>query len=734
VVLLIALSLTAVLVATTRAVTARSLERSISDLDAARSAFSRLVDDRADFAGAQASLVTALPVFRAHMTDSRLAADAATIETMADGYRRQLKADFAVVTNRNGVWTADPGWPPGISPSSAVVTAIARATKGTPSREIVAQQGHLYLVVFEPAQFAEESLGTLSVGYALDDRVAERLAAVAHCEVNLVADGHLYASSLATVDRAALTSLVADDQRLAAAGSGTVQQIGTGKYVLGSFPLSAAPGAGAVGRIVLLQDWRPTQRFVDEIRRRLLAAGAVIFVAAVGGSLLFSRRMSQPLYDLAAAAEDIAAGNWTRQLPVRGTTEAVVMAHAVNTMTTGLRHWYEHAKKRDDELRQAQKLEAIGRLAGGVAHDFNNLLTAIKGYGELLIEATDPGDPRTADVGEILKAADRAAALTRQLLAFSRRQVIAPRVIALDRILGSAEPMLRRLIREDVEVTTSIGVRIGLVRADPTQIEQVLLNLVVNARDAMPDGGTLRIELANVVFDDASNRHPTLPPGRYARLSVVDTGSGMTPEVASHIFEPFFTTKEEGRGTGLGLAMVYGIVEQMGGAIDVDTQLGRGTTFNLYLKQTAEAEDAVPATPSEPDPTGTRGSETVLLAEDEPLVAALIVNALRKAGYTVLEASRGEPALAIVRAHTGVIDLLLTDVVMPGMNGRELAELVKSIRPETRVLYMSGYSDDAMLRRGIETASAHFIQKPFSMDALKMKIRETLTGTVVSLP
>ena len=307
-----------------------------------------------------------------------------------------------------------------------------------------------------------------------------------------------------------------------------------------------------------------------------------------------------------------------------------------------------------------------------------------------------------------------------------------PRVIALDSVIAGTSQMLRRLIGEDITLNTVIAPSLGLVRADPSQIEQVMLNLAVNARDAMPRGGTLRIELANVVLHEGSIGHwpPQLSHGPYVRLSVADTGVGMSPETVARIFEPFFTTKEEGRGTGLGLAMVYGIVEQAGGAIDVDSEVGRGTTFHVYLPHTAEREEA-PAPVSRAGPS--RGGETVLLVEDEPRVAVLIANSLKKAGYTVLQAMHGERALEILHAHAGPIDLLLTDVVMPGMNGRELAEQVTLARKGIPVLYMSGYSDDAILRSGIQTASVHFIQKPFSMEALMVKMRETMRQTAPRL-
>ena len=718
----------AIIVATTRVVTTRSLERTSSDLEAARTAFERLADDRAEFASAQAALVTALPVFRAHMNDVRLAQDAATLTALVDEYRRQLKADFAIVGDRGGRWTAESGWPGGLPAPSGVSTAIASATAGRPARTIVAQPDRLYLLVSEPARFADEVLGTLTVGFALDDAVVKRLAGVTHTEVNLVAAGRLYASSLTGARHTALAAAVMEGgwptDRAAGSSPEYIQHIGDGQYAAGVYPLPSYTSGGVDGHLVLLQDWRPTQAFVDEIQRRLLGAGAVIFVVAVGGGLMFSRRMSQPVRDLAAAAGDIAGGNWTRQLPVRGSAEAMMMAQAVNDMTSNLRQSFETVKTRDDQLRQAQKLEALGRLAGGVAHDFNNLLTAIKGYADLLIDAIEEGDQRRGDAQEIIKAADRAASLTRQLLAFSRRQVVAIQVLSPGRVVAGTESMLRRLIGEDIEFITSVAPDTWRVSADPNQIEQVLLNLVVNARDAMPTGGTLRIDLSNVEFGGpAGSTHMRLAAGRYVRLSVSDTGCGMTDEVKARIFEPFYTTKAEGRGTGLGLSMVYGLVEQLGGAIDVDTEVNRGTTFHIYIPRT-EAEEPVATSPAgAPRP---RGTETVLLVEDEPGIAGLIASTLRKTGYVVLAASRGQEALDVAGAYDGPIDLLLTDVVMPGMNGRELASHLTEARRETRVLYMSGYSDDALLRHGVQTSAAHFIQKPFSLDTLAGKIRETL--------
>ena len=723
IVALVALSLSAILVAATRVVTARSLQRTAADLDAARGAFHRLVEDRAEFASAQSALVTALPVFRAHLTDTRLREDVATLEAMADHYRQQLKATFAIVGDADGSWVARSGWPAHAA-TSDVARSIADATSGTPARRLIATGDLLFLVVSQPAGFADEMLGTLTVGYALDDELAKGLAQVTHREVNLVGDGRVYASSLPASDRSALAAAVtagADSLRTASGST----RVGDREFAIGAFPLTLDGGA-APARLILLDDWAPIRAFLSQLRWRLLATGAVIFAVALGMGILFSRRMARPLEDLAAAAQDIAGGNWSRQLPVRGTAEEAVMAQAVNAMTTSLRHWYEEAKERDDQLRQAQKVEALGRLAGGLAHDFNNFLTAIKGYGELLLEDFDAEDKRRSQAEGIIKAADTAAGLTRQLLAFSRKRVAAVEVLALDRLVASTEKMLRRLIGEDIDLTTTIAPDTGCVKADPHQLEQVLLNLVVNARDAMPRGGSIDVELTAVVLSDPQHAGGVnLQPGRYVRLAVRDTGCGMTPEVKARIFEPFFTTKQEGAGTGLGLAVVFGIVEQLGGAIAVDSELNRGTTFHVYLPQSGEVEVApdAPVAAAAIAP----GSGTILLVEDEPQVAEILMGALHGAGYTVLMASRGPEALEIVRASTERIDLLLTDIVMPGMNGRELADRVRQLQPDIPVIYMSGYSDDAILRHGVEAATMHFLTKPFSIKALSAKVREALS-------
>jgi two-component system, cell cycle sensor histidine kinase and response regulator CckA len=389
-------------------------------------------------------------------------------------------------------------------------------------------------------------------------------------------------------------------------------------------------------------------------------------------------------------------------------------------------------KQLEEQLRQAQKMEAVGRLAGGIAHDFNNLLMVIQGYADLLADRVPTGDPLRRNAEQIQMAAQRATSLTRQLLAFSRKQMLAPKVLNIQSVVSDMEKILRRLIGEDVALETSSAPDLWLIKADRSQIEQVILNLAVNARDAMPQGGRLTIETMNVELD-ASYAHPpaVLSPGKYVMLAVTDNGSGMDAETQAHIFEPFFTTKEKGKGTGLGLATVYGIVKQSGGYVWVYSEPGRGTSFKIYLPR---IEDAQPGSARERKPDTLslpRGSETVLLVEDEKGVRELAREYLEMSGYTVIEAENGHMALELAAMHAGQIHLLMTDVVMPGISGRELAERASQIRPGIKILYMSGYTDQAVVHHGILESDAVLLQKPFTAATLAAKLREILTAEVV---
>jgi PAS domain S-box-containing protein len=393
--------------------------------------------------------------------------------------------------------------------------------------------------------------------------------------------------------------------------------------------------------------------------------------------------------------------------------------------TTAEREADRNRRVLEAQLLQSQKMEAVGRLAGGIAHDFNNLLTAITGYSELLLTGMEGEGEQARDVEQIRRAAAQAASMTQQLLAFSRRQVLQPKVMSLNDTIAEMEAMLRRLIGENIVLSTAPDPDLHATRSDLAQIEQVVLNLCLNARDAMPDGGRLEVRTANADLDDATARAAGTHPGPHVLLEVRDSGLGMDPETLEHAFEPFYTTKEQGKGTGLGLATVLGIVQQSGGGIAVETAPGQGTTFRIYLPAVGDALTRDDAATDRPE----RGHETILLVEDESIVRELVARVLGTHGYAVIEAADGEEALAIAQAEP-TIDLLLTDVVMPGISGRELAERLAASRPELRILYMSGYTDEAIVHHGVREGEAEFIAKPFTPDALARKVRGVLDAAL----
>jgi hypothetical protein len=379
----------------------------------------------------------------------------------------------------------------------------------------------------------------------------------------------------------------------------------------------------------------------------------------------------------------------------------------------------------EERLRVAQRMEAIGRLASGVAHDFNNLLTVILWNAEIARDRLGEGNPMRQYVQEVHRAGERASSLTQQLLAFSRKQVLEPRVLSLNAVVHDMDRMLRRLIGEDVELAVHLEPQLGRVKADPTQIEQVIMNLAVNARDAMPAGGRLAIETSNVELDEGyAARHVAVRPGAYVLLIMSDTGEGMDPPTQARVFEPFFTTKERGRGTGLGLSTVYGIVKQSGGNIWVYSEIGHGSTFKIYLPRIEELAEPLTRPPLRID--SFRGTETILLAEDEDMLRSLVHKVLTTSGYTVLEAPGGREALALAKSHPGPIHLLLTDVVMPGMSGRELADRLMEERSSTSVLFMSGYTDETIAHHGMLEPGVVLLQKPFTASGLLRKLREVL--------
>jgi two-component system cell cycle sensor histidine kinase/response regulator CckA len=403
---------------------------------------------------------------------------------------------------------------------------------------------------------------------------------------------------------------------------------------------------------------------------------------------------------------------------------ATKLAVALNILLDDLALRTQDLRATEERLLQAQKMEAIGRLAGGVAHDFNNILTAIVGYAALLTDSLPEGDELEM-ARQIRSASDRASSLIRQLLAFGRRQIMEPRVLDPGEIIDEITPLIRRIIGEDIEFKTIRRPDGLLVRVDPTQFEQVLVNLIANGRDAMPSGGQLTVEIASVELDDLyAATHPEVVPGPYVMVAISDTGAGMSQEVREHIFEPFFTTKEGSGGTGLGLATVYGIVKQSGGSINVYSEPGRGSVFKVYLPQVFEPADERAAPSAEP--AAVRETGTILLAEDDEAVRGIAVRALSRAGYEVLAADSGPMALELARSHPGAIDLLVTDVVMRGMSGRQLAQELHELRPETPALFVSGYTENAIVHHGVLDPEMAFLPKPFTPTALVRKVRELL--------
>lgn len=420
------------------------------------------------------------------------------------------------------------------------------------------------------------------------------------------------------------------------------------------------------------------------------------------------------------------------ELAVRQTAEAKLQSvnAELETVNRTLKSEVVQREKAEEQFRQSQKMEAIGRLAGGVAHDFNNLLTAIVGYTDLLSQRAALDDSVRHDLEQIRKAASQATSLTAQLLAFSRKQVLQPRVISPNAVVHDMQKMLARLLGEDIELQAVLSPDAGNVRTDPGQFQQVIMNLAVNARDAMSSGGRLTIETRNIALDDTyAQDHVEVKPGSYVMLAVSDTGTGMTKEVLSHLFEPFFTTKEHGKGTGLGLAMVHGIIKQSGGSVGVYSEMGKGTTFKVYLPYVDAPGEALPLASATAGAASRRGSETVLLVEDEELIMRLAERILLRTGYRVLKARQADEALALCAEHHGAIDILVTDVIMPGgMSGRDLARALSERYGAIKVLYVSGYTDNAIVHHGLLDHGVNFLAKPFSVESLTARVREVLDG------
>jgi signal transduction histidine kinase/ActR/RegA family two-component response regulator len=476
--------------------------------------------------------------------------------------------------------------------------------------------------------------------------------------------------------------------------------------------------------LIVLKSYDGATIFLNHLNRLLL--GLFLVAAIVGAALVFliSDTFTRPLASLVGGVRALEQGDFAYPLEADGGDEVAQVTRAFDGMRTTLQRNQSQREELEGQLRQSQKMEAMGRLAGGVAHDFNNLLTVIKGHNDLLLDRMDPAEPLRGSSQQIAKAADRAAALTRQLLIFSRKQVLQPQILDLNATVSEMGKLLRRLVREDIEFSFRSGASLGRLKADPGQIEQVIMNLVVNSCDAMPNGGKLAIETYNLtVGNEFASARKSIEPGDYVVLAVTDTGCGMDATTKSHIFEPFFTTKEAGKGTGLGLATVYGVVNQSNGGIWVDSEPGRGTRFEIYLPR-VEAPLAPQFTEKQPA-NGCKRSATVLIVEDEEAVLELASEFLKTAGYNVLTAENGADALVIAENLQQPIHVLVTDIVLPKMRGPELAERVKRIRLDVKVVYMSGYLEyDKKTGQFLEEGA--FLQKPYTRDALIAKVDETL--------
>jgi signal transduction histidine kinase len=578
----------------------------------------------------------------------------------------------------------------------------------------------LYQVVIQPFYDGPASksalLGTVVVGRAIDPA---ELGRVSSSQIALRIGNNIVSSTLNPLPEREVA------QRLASDGSTRENvEIDGERFFVQSVDLTTGLQPAS---ILVLKSY--SAAFGDLQKQNRLLAGLGLAAILVGVALAFvvSDRFTRPLEHLVKGVHALERDDYGYVLEPSGTDEVADVTRAFDRMRKTLKSNEAQKRELENQLRQAQKMEAVGRLAGGVAHDFNNLLTVIKGHGDLILDRLQPGEPLHLSAKQIDKAADRAASLTRQLLAFSRMQVLQPKVLDLNALVSEMSGLLKRLIREDISFSLRAGESLGRVKADPGQIEQVIMNLIVNACDAMPKGGRLTVETGNVSIDETfAKERPPMLPGPYVRLVVEDTGHGMDAETKSRIFEPFFTTKELGKGTGLGLATVYGVVKQSGGCIWVESEPHQGARFEVYFPVVTEPEDQ--RGPEKASLASSHHAETVLIVEDEAAVRELASEFMKSAGYTVLTASDGQQAIAIVEAGKS-IDVLLTDVVMPRMRGPELAKRVRALQAETKIIYMSGYleynsGDGEFLEDGF------FLQKPFTRETLVRKVNEALAAGV----
>jgi two-component system cell cycle sensor histidine kinase/response regulator CckA len=725
--LLSLMAITASLTAATLSVVSYSVERRIrtslrQELRDSVNTYQTFEQQREATSVRSAELLANLPLVRALMTTN----DVATIQDESANIWELSGSDLLVLANRAGVVVGLQSKSQGFTREKTQELMRAAIQKGN-GQNWWFSDGHLYEVWLQPIYFGaakqNSTMGVLAIGHEIDNRAAKDFSKIVSSDVVVRCSGATVASTLAEVPGDAFSPSAATGGAGGAAEAEEVQ-LGNERYLVSTVHLSS-PGDPPV-TLSVLKSLDKATGFLSRLNRILLGLGLLSVV--IGGVLVFliSHTFTRPLSSLVVSVRALEQGDYSHPLGKGGDGEVGEVTKAFGRMRATLKSAQEEQKLLEERLRQAHKMEAVGRLAGGVAHDFNNLLTVIRGNTDLLLDSEKTDRTQHRYLEQIQKAGDRAVSMTRQLLAFSRMQVLQPRVLDLNLTISEMSKMLPRLIGEHIEFSFLPEPALATVLADPGQIEQVFLNLAVNARDAMPNGGKLTVRTKNVVMDAANAaRHQPMTPGSYVLLAVSDSGQGMDAETKARIFEPFFTTKEFGKGTGLGLATVYGIVKQSGGFIWVESSPGAGATFEIYLPCSGKlaengTEQAAPiAIP--------RGSETILLAEDETGVRELASEFLSSAGYTVLVAADGAEALNIAAIHPHPIHVLLTDMVMPRMGGAGLAERVWQTRPETRAVFMTGYAefpskngDDAF------STDACVLQKPFSRLTLLEKIREAL--------
>jgi signal transduction histidine kinase/ActR/RegA family two-component response regulator len=646
--------------------------------------------------------------------------DATTIQDVSEDPWQSGECDLFVLADPSGKIVALHSTIPEF-PIATAEQMLARSLQDGSTAGWWYSGSRLYQVVLQPfydgAPLKGNLLGTVIVGRGIDP-AANDLSRGSSSQVAFRYGSEIVASSLDA-------SKARDLARELKAGKPQQELKMDGERFFAS-SVELTPGATPAVSIIVLKSYSEALAFLENLNHLLVALGLVAVLA--GGMLGFaiSDRFTRPLESLVEGVQALEKGDFAYPLEAHGGDEVAQVTRAFDRMRGTLKNNESERQQLEEQLRQSQKMEAMGRLAGGVAHDFNNLLTVIKGHSGLLLDRLQAPDSAHGSARQIDKAADRAASLTRQMLAFCRMQVLQPKVLDLNALVSEMSSLLRRLVREDIAFTLQAGESLGRVKADPGQIEQVIMNLTVNAGDAMPEGGKLTIETRNVVVDaQLARQRPPMQPGRYVLLAVVDTGHGMDPNTKARIFEPFFTTKEQGKGTGLGLATVYGVVKQSGGCIWVDSAPGKGARFEVYLPAVDEVEEI--ARPQETTVTPARRSETVLIVEDEAAVRELASEFMKSAGYTVLAAQDGEEALALVARSEEQIQILLTDVVMPNMRGPELAKRLKALHPDLKVVYMSGYLE-FNVGGGEFLDEAFFLQKPFSRHTLVRKVAEALSN------